>query len=161
MMPMSMPMAMPRCRCRDFQMAGKDTVLSFCYQLNLYEIYGKHILNICKYIKYIKCMFTLYVTCLTANFKVRFYLWEGNTPSWYFQFLTRLNRIKSTLRNHITQYYVILHLQNFEKGSIHRTFFNIYVHLHEVIIVIRKGRKFFRFLRLWSHKLIKLRQTNN
>ena len=69
LMPTSMPMPMSRYRCRDFQMAGKDTVLSFCYQLNLYEIYGKHILNICKYIKYIKCMFTLYVKCLTTNFK--------------------------------------------------------------------------------------------
>ena len=160
LMPTSMPMPMSRCRCRDFQMAGKDTVLSFCYQLNLYEIYGKHILNICKYIKYIKCMFTLYVKCMTANFEVRFYLWEGNTSSWYFQYLTRLTRIKSTLRDHIIQYYVILHLQNFEKGSIHCTFFHIYIHLHERIIVIRNRRKSFGFLWL-CHKLIKLRQTTN
>ena len=146
-MPMLMPtlMPMPRCRSRDFQMTGKDIVLSFCHQLNFYEIYGKHILNICKYIKYIKCLFTLYVKCMTANFKAWFYFWEGNSSSWYFQFLTRLTRIKSTLRDLITQRYVILHLQNFEKSSIHCTFFNIYIHLHEVIIVIRNGKKYFRF----------------
>ena len=145
LMPTLMSMPMPRCRCRDFRMAGKDIVLSFCHHLNFYEIYGKHILNICKYIKYIKCLFTLYVKCMTANFKAWFYFWEGNTSSWYFQFLTRLTRIKSTLRDHITQRYVILHLQNFEKSSIHCTFFNIYIYLHEVIIVIRNGKKYFRF----------------
>ena len=134
---MLMPTLMPRCRSQDFQMTGKDIVLSFCHQLNFYEIYGKHILNICKYIKYVKCMFTLYVKCMTANSWVKFYLWEGNTSSWYFQFITRLTRIKSTLRDHITEYYVILHPQNFENSSIHCTFFNIYIHLHEVIIVIR------------------------
>ena len=65
----SMPMPGPRCWCRDFYMAGKDILLSFYHQLKFYEIYGKHMLNIYKYIKCIKCMFTLYVSVWLPIFK--------------------------------------------------------------------------------------------